>query len=79
MCRAITEPPLLGSEFYYKKFHGKIRRCFAALIQLSGDQGARALLKTVSVHDIALPGQRALTDLDTPEAWAAWRAARARS
>lgn len=55
------------------------RRCFAALIQLSGDQGARALLKTVSVQDIALPGQRALTDLDTPEAWAAWRAARARS
>jgi molybdenum cofactor cytidylyltransferase len=48
------------------------------LTLLNGDDGARELLKrhvteTVFVH---LPGKRALTDLDTPEAWAQWRARR---
>jgi CTP:molybdopterin cytidylyltransferase MocA len=50
----------------------------AALAGLSGDAGAGALLRRW--HDrvvpVALPGRRAVTDLDTPEAWAAWRAAR---
>lgn len=50
------------------------RRCFAALEQISGDQGARAVLKGERLQLVALPGQRALTDLDTPEAWAQWRA-----
>lgn len=44
---------------------------------IKGDQGARGLLKqhAARVHLVPLPGQRALTDLDTPEDWAAWRAA----
>ncbi|KPD12374.1 NTP transferase domain-containing protein [Phaeobacter sp. 11ANDIMAR09] len=50
------------------------RRCFAELSQITGDQGARILLRDQEVELIALPGQRALTDLDTPEAWARWRA-----
>jgi len=45
---------------------------------IQGDKGARDLLKRhgARVHLIPLPGQNALTDLDTPEEWAAWRAAR---
>lgn len=52
------------------------RDCFAALRQISGDQGARAVLKD-NAHRLrrhALQGSRAQVDLDTPEAWAQWRA-----
>lgn len=46
------------------------------LKRLGGDEGARAVLhaheERVRLHD--LPGHAALTDLDTPEAWEAWRA-----
>ncbi|MHA6345218.1 nucleotidyltransferase family protein [Roseivivax sp. CAU 1761] len=54
------------------------RARFADLAGLSGDAGARALLRreAASVELVTLPGAHALTDLDTPEAWAAWRAAR---
>lgn len=47
-----------------------------ALQQLQGDSGARGVLQQEAhrVRLIALPDHRALTDLDTPEAWAAWRA-----
>nr|WP_091298952.1 nucleotidyltransferase family protein [Gemmobacter aquatilis] len=49
-----------------------------ALANLTGDEGARAVLKAhaACLHLVDLPGQAALTDLDTPEDWAAWRAAR---
>lgn len=52
--------------------------CFMALQQLTGDQGAREILKTNKhrLRQVALPGVRALTDLDTPEAWEEWEAAR---
>lgn len=51
------------------------RRHFRALLALAGDDGARALLRGApDLRHIALPGTRATTDLDTPEAWAAWRA-----
>ena len=52
--------------------------CFSALQQLSGDQGAREVLKANGhrLRAVALDGNRALVDLDTPEAWAAWRGAR---
>ena len=42
---------------------------------LTGDRGAAALLAGASVTNLALPGNRARTDLDTPEDWARWRAA----
>lgn len=50
--------------------------CFADLRQLSGDEGARSVVKSYAgqVHLVPLPGKNALTDLDTPEAWADWRA-----
>lgn len=49
---------------------------FAELAQVTGDEGAR---RVVAAHrdrlrDLHLPGARAITDLDTPEDWAAWRA-----
>jgi molybdenum cofactor cytidylyltransferase len=46
------------------------------LMELTGDQGARAVLQRHAdkILYTALPGQHATTDLDTPEAWAAWRA-----
>lgn len=48
-------------------------RCFAALQTLSGDAGARGLLRSEEVVLCPLPARHALTDLDTPEAWADWR------
>ncbi len=47
---------------------------FPALKPLSGDQGARDILRSEPVMQVTLPGTHATTDLDTPEAWAAWRA-----
>jgi CTP:molybdopterin cytidylyltransferase MocA len=46
------------------------------LQKIKGDKGARGLLKqhAARVHLVPLQGKRALTDLDTPEDWAAWRA-----
>jgi CTP:molybdopterin cytidylyltransferase MocA len=44
---------------------------------VTGDQGGRSLLRTQAgrVACLALPGNRATLDLDTPEDWAAFRAA----
>ena len=50
------------------------RRYFDALLVLKGDSGARSIMENEKVQLITLPGHRATTDLDTPEAWAAWRA-----
>ncbi len=51
------------------------RRFLADLQALRGDTGARDLLARARPVLVPRPGRRALTDLDTPEAWAAWRAA----
>ncbi len=53
-------------------------RLFPALTALTGDVGARPLLEAeaAATRHVPLPGNRATTDLDTPEAWAAWRAGR---
>lgn len=52
------------------------RAHFAALMALTGDRGARDLIARHAVRHLALPGRRALVDLDTPEDWVAWRARR---
>lgn len=54
------------------------RAFFGQLRALGGDQGARAILSAhpAMIDSLALPGHHALTDLDTPEDWARWRAAR---
>jgi molybdenum cofactor cytidylyltransferase len=54
------------------------RDLIAALTRLTGDDGARGILARhrprITLHP--LPGNHAITDLDTPEEWAAWRASR---
>jgi len=49
---------------------------FPAFSGLSGDAGGQSVLKTYRdrTHLVPLAGQGARRDLDTPEAWAAWRA-----
>ncbi|MDU8929812.1 nucleotidyltransferase family protein [Alisedimentitalea sp. MJ-SS2] len=49
------------------------KRLFPRLAELRGDQGARMALREETPRLIALPGVRALIDLDTPQEWAAWR------
>tara|TARA_R110000868_G_scaffold213257_1_gene463160 strand:+ start:16472 stop:17065 length:594 start_codon:yes stop_codon:yes gene_type:complete len=51
---------------------------FGALRHLRGDQGARPVIAAHAERSelVPLPGEHALTDLDTPEAWDSWRAAR---
>lgn len=51
-------------------------RLLSELQSLSGDTGGRGILSREDVRPVPLPGNHALTDLDTPEDWAAWRAAR---
>ena len=50
---------------------------FSQLSQLTGDSGAQSIVKAQKdkVHIQPLPNRNALLDLDTPEDWAAWRAA----
>lgn len=45
---------------------------------LRGDTGARDIVRQLRSQTVwvSLPGNHARTDLDTPEAWAAWRANR---
>ncbi|MBY5932818.1 nucleotidyltransferase family protein [Tateyamaria omphalii] len=54
------------------------RALFPALCKLSGDDGGRDVVAAAGdkVHLVPLQGTRARRDLDTPEDWAAWRAAR---
>lgn len=49
------------------------------LMGLQGDEGARSVIirHRARLHLVPLPGRHATTDLDTPEDWAAWRAAQA--
>ncbi|MEL7182991.1 MAG: NTP transferase domain-containing protein, partial [Pseudomonadota bacterium] len=54
------------------------RTHFPSLHGLTGDRGAREILKAGAVAPCVLPGLAAVTDLDTPEDWAAWRAENSR-
>ena len=49
---------------------------FGALAAVTGDEGGRSVLAAHRdrVEHIALPGDHAVLDLDTPEDWAAYRA-----
>lgn len=51
------------------------RQFFAELSEISGDMGARAVLArhADAITPVPLLGDRALLDLDTPEAWQAYR------
>ena len=52
------------------------RRFFEALEALTGDTGAKSVIAAAQdyVVDVALPGDAARVDLDTPEAWSTWEA-----
>lgn len=54
------------------------RRLMQELAVLNGDRGARVVLDGERIRRIPLPARHAVTDLDTPEDWAAWRAATAK-
>ncbi|WP_146345318.1 nucleotidyltransferase family protein [Phaeobacter marinintestinus] len=51
---------------------------FADLAKLTGDAGAQSVVQRhkTKTQLVPLPGNRARTDLDTPEAWADWAANR---
>ncbi len=48
-------------------------RLFPKLAELKGDTGARDILTSEAIRYVPLPEAHATTDLDTPEAWSAWR------
>ncbi len=52
------------------------RDLWSSLAQLTGDTGGSPVIRANPdrVSAVILPGRMALTDLDTPEEWAAWRA-----
>ena len=54
------------------------RSLFSALSALKGDSGGRNVITAHQnkVHIVPLPTNHARLDLDTPEAWKAWRASR---
>jgi molybdenum cofactor cytidylyltransferase len=70
ICRAMAEDGSPGHPVLFG------RRFFESLRALTGDEGARALLGEAAefVTDVPTPGRGATLDLDTPEAWDAWRA-----
>jgi molybdenum cofactor cytidylyltransferase len=72
ICRAATESGTPGHPVLFG------RRFFETLGRLEGDMGARAVIADHQdlVETVPTPGEGAATDLDTPDAWAAWRAAR---
>ena len=70
ICRAVTADGAPGHPVLFG------RRFFETLGALTGDRGAREVLREAAefVTDVATPGRAAVIDLDTPEDWAAWRA-----
>lgn len=68
--RAVTQS---GEAGHPVVFH---RSLMPPLLALEGDQGGGAVAKAYRAQtvNIPLPDAHARTDLDTPEAWAAWRA-----
>lgn len=67
--RATTQDGAAGHPIVFR------RALFADLIKLTGDAGGSSVVKANKARTllIPLPDTHARTDLDTPEAWAAWR------
>jgi molybdenum cofactor cytidylyltransferase len=70
ICRAVAADGAPGHPVLFG------RRFFETLAALTGDRGARDVLREAAdfVTDVPSPGRAATVDLDTPEDWAAWRA-----
>lgn len=73
ICRAVAADGTPGHPVLFG------RRFFESLAALTGDRGARDVLRDAAdfVVDVATAGRAAVIDLDTPEDWAAWRAGKA--
>lgn len=71
ICRAVSADGVPGHPVLFG------RRFFETLAALSGDRGAREVIRDAGefVTEVPTEGQGAVVDLDTPEDWAAWRAA----
>ena len=72
ICRAANQDGIAGHPVIFPSVF------FEALGELTGDQGGRAILRE-NAHrliKVTLPRDHALTDLDSPEAWQAWRSQR---
>ena len=59
-----------GSPGHPLIFHAILRPLFATL---TGDKGAKDIISSHPTKLIALPGQHATRDLDTPDDWANWQ------
>lgn len=61
-----------GAQGHPIVFHASL---FPAFAELSGDSGGREIVALAKdrIKYVALEGQRARNDLDTPEEWARWR------
>ncbi|MEH6504644.1 MAG: nucleotidyltransferase family protein [Sulfitobacter litoralis] len=70
--RGATSDGKAGHPTVFAAYH------FNRILQMSGDTGAKEIIAQAQAETLTvpLPGNRARLDLDTPEAWAAWRAAR---
>ena len=70
ICRAQTADGTQGHPVLFG------RRFFEALGDSAGDSGGKAVVRSSADYVVNVPtkGQGAALDLDTPEAWAAWRA-----
>ncbi|MCP5088738.1 MAG: NTP transferase domain-containing protein [Rhodobacteraceae bacterium] len=68
ICRAVAADGTPGHPVLFS------RRFFESLMDLQGDHGAKDVLVQAQefVTLVSTPGQGAVIDLDTPEAWAAW-------
>ena len=69
ICRAQTEDGTQGHPVLFG------RRFFEALGDSTGDSGGKAVVRSSAEYVVNVPtsGQGAALDLDTPEAWAAWK------
>jgi molybdenum cofactor cytidylyltransferase len=70
ICRAVSAAGEPGHPVLFG------RRFFETLAGLTGDRGAREVLRESAefVTDVPTKGRAAVVDLDTPEDWATWRA-----
>ncbi|MEM8631596.1 MAG: nucleotidyltransferase family protein [Pseudomonadota bacterium] len=71
IARAASDTGRPGHPVAFARVH------FPALALLKGDEGARSVVAAhlEETRLVPLPGNHAVTDLDTPEDWAAWRSA----
>ena len=69
ICRAVAADGSPGHPVLFG------RRFFENLAAASGDSGGREIVRASGefVYNVKTEGQGAVLDLDTPEAWAAWR------